>query len=218
MGMTFGGLQKKMVRLVMLVLCLAIGALTVVSFFQDKMLIRLVEDTRIEQQQAISGISKETMSQVLEDSFVRMTGVEAENADHEFSEVVTDITILQSMAEELLKNRDSVAPVMIGGPDISKDGTASAFALSENGVDYTKSELLGAVAHMSSTMIAMLNSSEKITERILLLTTQLQISWMRKGIRYLLLYGKDHGTEGLWKMGEFILPASYVMHLTARCV
>ena len=163
MGMTFGGLQKKMVRLVMLVLCLAIGALTVVSFFQDKMLIRLVEDTRIEQQQAISGISKETMSQVLEDSFVRMTGVEAENADHEFSEVVTDITILQSMAEELLKNRDSVAPVMIGGPDISKDGTASAFALSENGVDYTKSELLGAVAHMSSTMIAMLNSSEKIS-------------------------------------------------------
>ena len=55
MGMTFGGLQKKMVRLVMLVLCLAIGALAVVSFFQDRMLIRLVEGTRIEQQQAISG-------------------------------------------------------------------------------------------------------------------------------------------------------------------
>ena len=154
MGMTFGGLQKKMVRLVMLVLCLAIGALAVVSFFQDRMLIRLVEGTRIEQQQAISGTSKETMSQVLEDSFVRMTGVEAENADHEFSEVVNDITMLQSMAEELLRNRDSLEPVRIGGPDISKDGTASAFALSETGVDYTKSELLGAVAHMSSTMIA----------------------------------------------------------------
>ena len=163
MGMTFGGLQKKMVRLVMLVLCLAIGALAVVSFFQDRMLIRLVEGTRIEQQQAISGTSKETMSQVLEDSFVRMTGVEAENADHEFSEVVNDITMLQSMAEELLRNRDSLEPVRIGGPDISKDGTASAFALSETGVDYTKSELLGAVAHMSSTMIAMLNSSEKIS-------------------------------------------------------
>ena len=79
MGMTFGGLQKKMVRLVMTVLCLAIVALTAVSFFQDRMLISLVEDTRIEQQQAISGISKETMSQILEDSFVRMTGVEAEN-------------------------------------------------------------------------------------------------------------------------------------------
>lgn len=163
MGMTFGGLQKKMVRLVMLVLCLAIGALTVVSFFQDRMLIRLVEGTRIEQQQAISGTSKETMSQVLEDSFVRMTGVEAENADHEFSEVVNDITMLQSMAEELLRNRDSLEPVRIGGPDISKDGTASAFALSETGVDYTKSELLGAVAHMSSTMTAMLNSSDKLS-------------------------------------------------------
>ena len=163
MGMTFGGLQKKMVRLVMLVLCLAIGALAVVSFFQDRMLIRLVEGTRIEQQQAISGTSKETMSQVLEDSFVRMTGVEAENADHEFSEVVNDITMLQSMAEELLRNRDSLEPVRIGGPDISKDGTASAFALSETGVDYTKSELLGAVAHMSSTMTAMLNSSDKLS-------------------------------------------------------
>ena len=49
MGMTFGGLQKKMVRLVMTVLCLAIVALIAVSFFQDRMLISLVEDTRVEQ-------------------------------------------------------------------------------------------------------------------------------------------------------------------------
>ena len=72
-GVTFGSLQKKVVTLVMIVILLTVGLLALVSYYQNQMLVNIVEDTRNEQQQAISRTSEETMSKILETSIIRTT-------------------------------------------------------------------------------------------------------------------------------------------------
>ena len=163
LGLTYGGLQKKMVKLVMGILLITVGVFAVLAFFQSRMLTGVVEDTRDEQEQAISRTSEDTMLQVLENSLVSSTGLQATVADNDFAEVVHNVTMIQSMASGLWENRRSVEPVKVPLPDPANDGTASAMALSEEGVDPTKSEYMGILAHLSIPMISMVNSSDKIS-------------------------------------------------------
>ena len=162
LGITFGGLQRKLVRLVLLVLLTTIAAFALISFYQKGTLTNLVEETRVEQQESISGISEEVMSKVMENSFAQMTVMQAEIAEKDFSEVVNNVYMIQSLAQGLFQNRNVLEPGQVGLPDPSMDGTASAMVLHEDGVDYTKSEYLGLAAHLSSSMIAMVNNSEKL--------------------------------------------------------
>lgn len=162
LGITFGGLQKRILGLVLLVLVVMALLFAGVSVYQNHILQTLVEQTRQEQQQAISGISKETMLQVQQGSLVNTVSLQAAVADADFSEVVNDLYTLQHMAEALLEDPQAMEPVAVGRPEASMDGTASAYALSEEGVDPAGSELLGILGHLSAPMIAMHECSEKI--------------------------------------------------------
>ena len=161
-GITLGGLQKKTILLVLLVLLIAVSAAGGVAAYQNKMLAGIVEETRTVQQQAISQISEKTMDQMLQGSMVTSTSMLASLADSDFSEVVNNIYMLQTMAEGLLANSGGLQPVLPSLPDAAMDGTASAMVLCEEGVDYTQSELLGLITHLASPMIAMQGNSEKI--------------------------------------------------------
>ena len=162
LGITLGGLQKKAITLVLMMLLIVITAAAGVSAYQSKMLVSIVEETRSDQQQAISQISENTMDQTLKGAMVSNTVLQAKLADNDFSEIVNNIFMLQTMAQGLLESRESLTPVMPEPPDPSLDGTASAMVLCEEGVDYTQSEYLGLIAHLSSPMIAMLSNSDKI--------------------------------------------------------
>ena len=58
LGITFGGLQRKTVTLVLMVLFVTIGIFSVVAAYQNRLLVKLVEETKREQQDSISTISK----------------------------------------------------------------------------------------------------------------------------------------------------------------
>ena len=145
----------------MTVILLTVGLLALVSYFQNQMLVSIVEETRNEQQQAISRTSEETMSQILENSIIRMTVLEAQKADHEFSEVANDVQMLKRMAVLLLrKNEPAEEPLAL--PDAANDGTVTAMVLCEEGVDYRTSVHLPVIANMKDAMIALDTDSEKI--------------------------------------------------------
>ena len=163
LGITFGGLQKKTVSLVLMVLFATIAVFSLGIFYQNKMLVSLVETTRSEQEQSISRTSQETMNDVMEGTLSQTTALQANITDNDFSEVVHYITMLQSMALSLLESKDEVVPAPISLPDPANDGVLSAMALCEEGVDYTQSEYLGKLAHLSNPMIAMVESSDKIS-------------------------------------------------------
>ena len=161
-GITFGGLQKRTIVLVLSMLLIMLAAFVGVSAYQNKMLIRVVGETRVEQQQAISQVSEETMHQMLEGALVDSTSLRADLEDSEFSEIVNNVFMLQTMAQGLLENSKTIDPLAPNLPDPAMNGTPSAMVLCEEGVDYTQSKYLGILAHMSSAMIAMQRNSDKI--------------------------------------------------------
>lgn len=162
LGITFGGLQKKTVTLVLVMLLIMLAVFAGVSHYQNRMLVGVVGETRDGQQEAISQVSEDTMHQMLEGSLVSSTSLRADLEDSEFSEIVNNVYMLQTMAQGLLESRDGIAPMQPGLPDPALNGTTSAMVLCEEGVDYTRSEYLGIIAHMSSAMIAMHRNSDKI--------------------------------------------------------
>ena len=162
LGRFLGGIKKKTVFLVLSILVLLGIVVSAISAYQNRMLISIVGETRIEQQQAISQTSKETMHQVIANTLVSSTALQAEVADNDFHEIVNDIYMLRTMAQELIERKDRLRPAELSLPDPSRDGIPSSLVLSEAGVDYTESEYLPAVGHMSSSMLAMFNNSDKI--------------------------------------------------------
>ena len=162
LGITFGGLQKRAILLVALMLLLLSAMFAGITFYQNRMLLNVVSETRVEQQNAISETSKATMHQVMEGSLVSSTMLKANLADNDFAEIVSNTRMLETMAQGILENRDSLTPLPVALPDAGKDGMASAFVLFEEGVDYTNSEYLGYLAHLSTPMIAMHRNSQKI--------------------------------------------------------
>ena len=161
-GLTFGGLHHKILSLVLTFMLVMMGAFAAVSVHQSNKLSRVVKDAGNEQEDSIKKVSDETMHSVLENSMLRSTVLQAEIADNDFESVVNGITILRTMAEGLFKNKDRITPGRFAPPDPSKDGTATAQAMSEEGIDIGDSEYLGVAAHMTDAMLAMFNASEKV--------------------------------------------------------
>ncbi len=162
-GLTIGGLQQKIINLILTTILLTVAVFMLISNYQNKMLSSIVQEAQTEQQQSITGISDEIMFEVLRQSFVRTTRMQADMADNDFAEVAKDVYMLQTIAEELFQNRNTIARSSVDLPDASKDGEITSMVLFEEGVDYTASQYLGVAAHMVSPMKAMLSNSDKIS-------------------------------------------------------
>ena len=50
LGLTYGGLQKKLVRLVLAIVIATVGLFALAALWQSRMLTSIVEETRVEQQ------------------------------------------------------------------------------------------------------------------------------------------------------------------------
>ena len=98
LGITFGGLQKRAILLVALMLLLLAAMFAGITVYQNRLLLNVVSETRVEQQNAISETSKATMHQVIEGSLVSSTELQATLADNDFAEVISNTRMLQTMA------------------------------------------------------------------------------------------------------------------------
>ena len=154
-GMTFGGLQQKIFNLV-LIFAIIIGIVFAgVSFYQYKLITELVSSTNEEQQESISAISANTMSQMIDGSLTKSNALQAYIAEDMFGDLRNDVVTLQTLATGLFEHRGSFEPHTFSLPDPANEGTPAAQVLYEKGVDHASSEYLGVAAHMTDTMLAM---------------------------------------------------------------
>ena len=158
-GIKIGGLQQKILSLVLVFLLITIGSGIAINFYKSYQLNSIVEDARKEQQQAISGVSEETMHKIIDSMLTKTNGLQAYIADDMFRSVKKDVLSLQTLAEGVFKGRNVLGTAAVYPPDPSTDGEITAQVLWEEGVDYTKSELLGTAALMTDIMKAMYKSS-----------------------------------------------------------
>ena len=163
LGLTIGGLQQKILNLVLIFMLAMIGVFSAVSFYQSKKLSKTVKDARDKQQQAIETVSQDTMHQVINGTLVKTTALQAYIADDMFADLKSDVMTMQTLAQQLFSHKDTITPHPFSLPDASKNGQPTAQVLHEKGVDYKNSKYLGVAAHMSESMIAMYKSSGKLS-------------------------------------------------------
>lgn len=163
-GMTFGGLQQKILNLVLIFLLALVGVFGGVSFFQSNRLTHVVGEAREEQQTAIREVSGETIHQVIEGSMIKTNALQAYIANDMFTDVRTDITTMQCLAQGLFENREKYAPERFVLPGPAENGVLSVQVLHEAGVDPGSSEDLGIAAQLGDTMIAMCENSVYLEE------------------------------------------------------
>lgn len=163
LGLTIGGLQQKILNLVLIFMLAMIGVFSAVSFYQSKKLTKTVKEARDEQQQAIKTVSQDTMHQVINGTLVKTTALQAYIADDMFADLKSDVMTMQTLAQQLFSHKDTITPHPFSLPDASKNGQPTAQVLHEKGVDYKNSKYLGVAAHMSESMIAMYKSSGKLS-------------------------------------------------------
>ncbi len=163
LGLTIGGLQQKILNLVLIFMLAMIGVFSAVSFYQSKKLSKTVKEARDEQQQAIETVSQDTMHQFINGTLVKTTALQAYIADDMFADLKSDVMTMQTLAQQLFSHKDTITPHPFSLPDASKNGQPTAQVLHEKGVDYKNSKYLGVAAHMSESMIAMYKSSGKLS-------------------------------------------------------
>jgi len=161
-GLTFGGLHQRIVSLVLMFMAVIIGSFAAVSVYHTHNLTNVVEEANEEQEDSIKNVSDKTMHAVLESSMLKTTMLKADIAANDFVSVANDIDVLRTMAQGLFKNKDRISAGKFALPDPSKDGTATAQVLFEEGVDWEHSEYLGVAAHMTDAMLAIYKGSDNI--------------------------------------------------------
>ena len=84
-GFTIGGLQHKILALVLVVLLLTVSCGLIISALKSNNLTSIVESARNAQQEAIENVSKDTMHQVVESTMSKSNALQARIADDLFS-------------------------------------------------------------------------------------------------------------------------------------
>ncbi len=160
LGFKFGGLQHKILNLVLIVFIAATLCMLGVTAVRARHLAQIVKDTRVEQQEAILQSSTDTLMQSIDASMTKTNALQAYVADDMFSDLKSDVMTLQTLATGLFQNRELFQDAPYALPDASKAGQYTAQVLYEDGVDYTQSALLGTAAYMGETMTAMCANTE----------------------------------------------------------
>ena len=162
-GIKFGGLQQKILNLMLVFIIILVGAFVAVSIYQQNNLTKIVQQTSAEQQASIEAVSEETMKTVLETSMVQSTALQAYIADDLFGDVRSDVLTLQTFATELFEHADNFSAHPVDPPSAANDDVPSAQLIHEEGVDPEDSQMLGLVGNMSEIMLSMFETSDKLS-------------------------------------------------------
>ena len=162
-GIKIGGLQQKIISLMLIFIAVLIGIYTAVSVMQQKSLTVIVQETSREQQASITAVSEETMEAVLNTSMLRTTALQAYIANDLFNDVRNDTLTLQTLTSKVFDYADQFTSIPVDIPRLENDGTPAVMMLHEEGVDPEDSESLGLVGNLGEIMLAMLKASDKVS-------------------------------------------------------
>ncbi len=162
-GITLGGLQQKILNLVLISILAVIAIFACVSIYQSRNLTKVVKNAESKQQRSMESISHETMDEVINHSLVSTTAMQAYIANDVFSEVRSNIKTLRSMAENVFGNSGMYGRVDIPDPDPSLDGTPTVSKLVAAGVDPDSSYALGLAGNLKDVLLSVYTSSDRIS-------------------------------------------------------
>ncbi|MBP5165996.1 MAG: SpoIIE family protein phosphatase, partial [Oscillospiraceae bacterium] len=154
---TIGGIQQKIFNLVIVTLLLMMAVNTVVIIHQSGKLTELVSETNEAQKASITGISEETMREVLNSSLTQSSQLEAYIAGELFGSAASAVNIVADYTGKIFADPASYPAREVAMPDKAKDGEISVQLLTEQGIDISDpviAEKLGLIGNLSELMTA----------------------------------------------------------------
>ena len=159
LGIKIGGLQQKILNLVLIFVMAIVGAYFGVSVFLSKNLTRVVEESATKQKESMTNISEETMQAILNSSLTRSNEMEAEITDNIFTEARGNVQTLQEYAEYIFTYPGEFSDKTVEYPKKENDGTPSVQMQHEADVDPAADRYLSLAANMSELMLSMYKNS-----------------------------------------------------------
>ena len=157
---TIGGIQQKIFNLVIITIFLMMIVYTAVILYQVGKLTDLVHDASASQKQAITDISEQTMTGVLDANLTQSTQMEAYIAQDVFSDAMRVVKNVADYTGKLFADPAAYPARAVALPDKAKDGEISAQVLAEQGVDISapaiqnKLELIGNLTDLMTAVYA----------------------------------------------------------------
>ena len=133
--LVIGGIETKVVNLILMTVILLSVAFVIISTNQSGMLASLTSETSKRQQEATSGIISETMSTVMRKSMERDTAMEAQFVDKMFQDIRSRVMMVADYAAKIFADPESYPPKPYAGPDASLNGQLVAQVVWADGVD-----------------------------------------------------------------------------------
>ncbi len=157
--LVLGGIEMKMVALIMAGMLLVGGVFLGVMLMQGRLLTQLTEETNARQLSNVTGTTAEVLDTVITENMDRITQLEAKTTDEMFQDLAIRVQMVAEYAQKLLENPDNAPRMPWLRPDASKDGTLFVKVLLADGLEEADVEdKLGLIANLSDMMVSVCNA------------------------------------------------------------
>ena len=160
-GFTIGGIQQKIFNVFLITLLLVSVAFVSVIAFQSKNLNKLATGSSEKQNAAVTEISSQVMTSIIDDSLRKTTNLEAYIAGDMFTNVRTKVTILADFLKYVAENPLAFSDLYVLPPNSGNNGILCAQALYDEKVDPEDPrimDLVGLYGNVTSLMLSLYNT------------------------------------------------------------
>ena len=186
-NLVIGGIETKVVNLILIALLLVAGIFLAFMLSQENMLTSLTQETSERQISAMTGTTGAVIDQVIVQNMDRITGMEAQVTDTMFRNAAIRVRMTGEYARKLLENPDSLPRAAWQRPETAQDGEMSVKVLLAEGLEASASEeRLGLIANLSDMMVSICAAYESdnmwftLPEGITLMADTASGKWIRE--------------------------------------
>ena len=150
-----GGIESKIVILILVAIVLVAGVFILVTMRQSKMLSELTMETSRKQQISMSETTDTVNATVIQQDLDRITELVARETDEMFRDVAIRVQMVGDYARKLLENPENVPRVEWYRPDPDKDGELFVKGLLAEGVEVEDvDDQMRVIANLSDLMVS----------------------------------------------------------------
>lgn len=159
-NLVIGGIENKVVNLILITVVVLALAFQAAGFFQNRMLTEVSNETTAKQEEALTTITSDVMGEVVDSSMTRSTQLEALIADEVFHHLAVRVEVLGEYARTLFEDPDGNPRAEYAAPDAANDGQIVAQLILADGTDEEAiADKIGLAANMSDMMVSLFGAS-----------------------------------------------------------
>ena len=159
-NLVIGGIENKVVNLILITVIVLAVAFQGASFFQNRMLTQVSNETNAKQEETLTTITSDVMGQVVDNSMTRTTQLEALIADEVFHHLAVRVEMLGQYAHTLFENPEGYPRSEYAAPNPDDNGEiVPQLILAEDTDEEAIADKIGLAANMSDMMVSLFGAS-----------------------------------------------------------